>query len=106
MKRKRMEAAIRQRFAEVAIVLDERGRRLWAAAEAKALGYGGISVVARGTRLSRPTIHAGLDELKGKRSMLLAGRARRLGAGRKSLTHTQPRLPAALDALVEPDGPW
>lgn len=95
-----MEAAIRQRFAEVAIVLDERGRRLWAAAEAKAFGYGGISVVSRATRLSRPTIHAGLRELKGKRTT--SGRVRRSGAGRRALTHTQPDLPAALDALVEP----
>jgi DDE family transposase len=102
MKRKRMEAAIRQRFAEVAVVLDERGRRLWAAAEAKALGYGGVSVVSRATRLSRPTIHAGLDELKGKSTMSANGTVRRAGAGRKSLTHTQPGLPAALDALVEP----
>jgi hypothetical protein len=102
MKRKRMEAAIRQRFAEVAIVLDERGRRLWAAAEAKALGYGGVSIGSRATRLSRPTIHAGLDELKGKKTMRSAGRVRRAGAGRKPLTHWQPRLPVALDALVEP----
>jgi hypothetical protein len=97
-----MEAAIRLRFAQVAALLDERRRRLWAAAEAKAVGYGGISVVARATGLTRPTIHAGLKELASGIACLPKGRVRRSGAGGKSLAHIQPDLPAALDALVEP----
>jgi hypothetical protein len=102
MQRQRMEAAIRLRFAQVASVLDERSRRLWAAAEAKAVGYGGVSLVARVTGLTRPTIHAGLKELASGIAPLPEGRVRRAGAGRKPLTHTQPELLAALDALVEP----
>jgi hypothetical protein len=102
MHRQRMEAAVRQRFCEVASVLDERRRRLWAAAEAKATGYGGVSLVARATALTRPTIHAGLRELDGGVVPLPAGRVRRVGGGRKPLTHRQPDLPTALDALVEP----
>jgi hypothetical protein len=102
MQRQRMEAAVRLRFAQVASVLDERKRRLWAAAEAKAVGYGGVSLVARATGLTRPTIHAGLNELASGIVPLPEGRIRRSGAGPKRLTHSQPGLPAALDALVEP----
>jgi hypothetical protein len=102
MQRQRLEAAVRLRFAQVAPVLDERRRRLWAAAEAKAVGYGGVSLVARATGLTRPTIHAGLKELASGITPLPEGRVRRLGAGGRPLAHTQPDLPAALDALVEP----
>lgn len=102
MQRRRMEAAVRARFAQVAAILDERSRRLWAAAEAKAIGYGGVSVVARATCLSRPTIHTGLKELASGIASLPKGRVRRSGAGGKPLAYTQPDLPAALDALVEP----
>jgi hypothetical protein len=102
MQRQRMEAAVRLRFAQVASILDERRRRLWAAAEAKAVGYGGVSLVARVTGLTRPTIHAGLKELASGIVPLPEGRVRRAGAGRKPLTDTQPELLAALDALVEP----
>src|SRR5216684_4909767 len=102
MQRQRMEAAVRLRFAQVASVLDERRRRLWAAAEAKAVGYGGVSLVARVTGQTRPTIHAGLKELASGIVPLAEGRVRRSGAGRQPLTHAQPELVAALDALVEP----
>jgi hypothetical protein len=102
MQRQRLEAAVRLRFAQVAPVLDERRRRLWAATEAKAVGYGGVSLVARATGLTRPTIHAGLKELASGITPLPEGRVRRLGAGGRPLAHTQPDLPAALDALVEP----
>jgi hypothetical protein len=74
---------------------------LWAAAEAKALGYGGVSLVARATGLTRPTIHAGLKDLAGA-TVLPPCRVRRPGAGGKPLTVTQPGLQAALEALVEP----
>jgi hypothetical protein len=90
---------IRQRFAAVAPTLNERQRRLWAAGEAKAAGYGGISLVARVTGLSRPTIHAGLKELP---TASVPGRVRRAGGGRKGHTRTQSGLLAALDMLVEP----
>jgi hypothetical protein len=94
---------IRKKYAVVRSFLDERGRRLWAAAEARALGWGGVTTVAEATGLTRPTIHAGLRELAdpsagapGRR------RARRPGAGRKPLTQSDPGLLSALEALVEP----
>jgi Rhodopirellula transposase DDE domain len=96
-----MEAAVRQRFKSLASTLDERQRRLWAATEAKVIGYGGVSLVARSTGISRRAIHAGLRELASG-STWPSGRVRRPGAGRKSLMETQEGLLDALDALVEP----
>ena len=90
---------IRQGHRSLSSSLDERQLRLWAASEAKAVGYGGISLVARISGLSRPTIHAGLAELE---SPSPSNRIRKPGAGRKRHTETQPELLAALDALVEP----
>jgi transposase len=102
MRDKGMEAAVRRRFIRVRRLLNERQRRLWAAVEAEASGYGGISAVARATGVSRRAIHAGLNELRTGGRPLENGRIRRAGAGRKPLTATQPHLKAALNALVEP----
>ena len=90
---------IRQRYELLWPTWDERQRRLWAAGEAKVVGYGGISLVASETGISRRAIHAGLKELS---SATATDRIRRAGAGRKRHTETQPELLAALDALVEP----
>jgi hypothetical protein len=54
----------RRKYRVVAPELDERRRRQWAAAEAREIGYGGVSVVARATGLARSTIHAGLRDLR------------------------------------------
>lgn len=87
--------------------MDERLRRQWAAVEARAIGYGGISVVSRATGLSRPTIQAGLQELKqGRSSRLLAdgsppAQVRRKGAGRKPLSELDPKLLTELEGLLE-----
>src|SRR6266567_9504277 len=103
MRRTSMEATIRQQFEGLASTLNERQRRRWAAAEAKAWGYGGITLVSRSTGVSRRAIHVGLRELKAKRSAVVpAGRVRRRGAGGKPLTQTQPGFITGLDALVEP----
>jgi transposase len=73
------------------------------ASEAKAWGYGGVSLVSRSTGISRRTIHVGLRELQADSTAALEiGRVRRSGAGRPKATQTQPGLLAALDALVEP----
>src|SRR3972149_3060738 len=100
MRNPSMEAAVRRRFAALQALLNERERRCWAAAEAKAVGYGGVSMVARGTGVSLRAIHAGLHELAKKAPS--GQRIRRPGGGRKTLTATQPDLKNALDALVEP----
>ena len=95
------EEEIRKKWRQVGRALGERERRLWAAAEARQLGAGGISVVFRATGLARTTISRGLRELKG-RGTLAAGRARRAGGGRKQLVVTQNGLLKALDLLVQP----
>ena len=84
-------------------VLDERSRRLLAAAEALALGRGGISTVARETGVSRPTITAGIKQLQEQVSDAQPeGRIRREGGGRKQKVDTLPGLSEALESLVEP----
>jgi hypothetical protein len=93
-----------RKFQALTVVLDERMRRQWAAAEAMELGWGGISHVAYATGISRTTILAGVRELKAQQSSeaLPSPGIRRAGAGRKLLVETDPGLWDALDALVDP----
>ena len=81
--------------------LDERGRRRWAAVEARAWGWGGIAAVAAATGLSDRTVRTGLKELDDP-VPLPGNRQRKPGAGRKPHATTQPDLRDALDRLVEP----
>src|SRR5712691_4131842 len=80
--------------------LDERGMRLWSAAEADAYGRGGTAAVARATGIARSTIRRGRGELE-RGETLEPGRVRRKGAGRKRLTETDPTLLADLERLVD-----
>jgi hypothetical protein len=95
---------IRRKYRVVAPELDERRRRQWAAAEAREVGYGGVSVVARATGLARSTIHAGLRDLRASRRdrAKAATRVRGAGGGRRRLTTRDPDLLTALLALIEP----
>jgi hypothetical protein len=93
--------AIEGKYIEMLDDLDERGRRRWAAVEARALGRGGIATVARATGLSDRTIRTGLKELDDP-NCLAGNRQRRHGGGRKSHAMTQPGLQEALDRLIEP----
>ena len=80
--------------------LDERTRRIMAASEAMSLGYGGVSVVGRASGLSRKAISKGIREIQG-RGTPLVGRIRRPGAGRKSITQSDPRLVQTLEGLID-----
>ena len=94
---------VEEKYGIVGEVLDERGRRLWAAAEAKYLPHGGVSIVARATGMSRTTIHAGMKELEAEeRRALPSGRSRKPGGGRKAIIDLAPGIMKALDELVEP----
>ena len=95
---------IRTRFEKLAWALDERMRRLFAAAEAAVLGHGGVTMVAQATGVSRRAIYAGLEELAaGKMPVENQGkRIRKAGAGRKSVIETASGVMAALEKLVEP----
>jgi len=94
-------ATIRVKYIEMLDDLDERGRRRWAAVEARALGRGGITTVASATGLSDRTIRTGIAELDDPEA-LVGGRQRKPGAGRKPHTATQPGLSEALDRLIDP----
>src|SRR5450631_3941360 len=99
-----VEARIRDKFLLVAVELDERRRRQWAAAEARDVGWGGISLVSRATGLSRPTIMTGLKELElSRESRLVAvARVRSPGGGRRALAQSDPGLLEALERLIDP----
>ena len=94
--------ALQKKLAAILPLLDERARRLVAANEARGLGYGGVSQISRASGLSRKAITKGIRELIDGR-MLPAGRIRREGAGRRTVTAQDPALLNALSSLVEPD---
>jgi hypothetical protein len=95
-------ALIRDRFTALSPHLNGRERRLLAATEAAALGYGGIAAVAAATGIAVSTIGRGLKDLAAA-SGLLPGRVRRAGGGRRPLVASNPGLLPDLMALVEPD---
>lgn len=98
--------AIRIKFEVLKVELDERGRRMWAATEAKSLGHGGVAATSRATGLAESTIRIGRREIAssstsdkehgGRR------RIRKKGGGRKPLEQKDSDLLVLLDALVEP----
>src|SRR3954470_18624153 len=94
-------APIRDRFTALSPHLNERDRRLFAATEAAAAGYGGIAAVSAATGIAVSTIGRGLKDLA-EASGLVPGRVRRAGGGRRPLVATNPGLLRDLMALVEP----
>jgi Rhodopirellula transposase DDE domain len=96
---------VRTKYQALAPIMNEKMRRHWAASEAIAIGWGGISAVARATGLSQTTIQAGIKELQ--QPPLSANLPdseigqRRPGAGRKPLTETDRRLQRDLEKLLE-----
>ena len=95
-----LEATLVTKYAALGDLLDERTRRLWAATESRAIGYGGDALVSAATGLARATIQKGRRELEAGENA--SGRIRRSGGGRHKLDESQPGLLEALEALVEP----
>jgi hypothetical protein len=96
------ERALAEKFSELFPHLNERQRRMLAAAEAKAFGYGGISAVSRASGLSIPTVRKGIAELAAAPAPAPdQGWSRKPGAGRKPAEVADPGLVAALNALVD-----
>ncbi|HEY6250188.1 MAG TPA: ISAzo13 family transposase [Candidatus Angelobacter sp.] len=97
---------IQRRFRSLSAFLDERMRRLVAAAESEAIGYGGVSTVARATGVSRRAITEGMKELSrqkvSREARSAQSRIRRQGAGRKRTVDKDPALLEDLDRLVDP----
>ena len=98
--------SVKLKYQALAMEMDERTRRLWAASEAQGLGYGGISAVSRATGMAISTIRAGVRELAEQRTtgkeaaQTSARRVRQPGGGRKTLAQVDTELTAALEALV------
>lgn len=92
-------AELTAKFRAIWPLLDERTRRLTAASEAKALGYGGVSLVRRACGLSRPAIRRGIREIEA--GVTWGSRIRRPGGGRKPITQSDPQLGDRLEAMIE-----
>ena len=102
MRKEEIIESIRGKFERLSGVLDERGRRVcWAAVETEALGYGGQSIVAQATGLSRATLHREGVEPGLNQPSLGPDRIRKVGGGRNKLTQHRPELLSALEGLVE-----
>ena len=95
-----LEAVLVGKYAVVGPALDERARRLWAATESHAIGYGGDAVVSSATGMARETIRKGRREIE--QGVELTERLRRVGAGRPSIEKTQPGVTKALEKMVDP----
>jgi hypothetical protein len=101
MNRAAQARAARKRYLQIAPVLNEQSRRRFAALEARALGRGGVSLMARITGLARSTIYHGLSDIRNNVAAA-PGRIRGPGGGRKKKTFEDPTLLKDLKALVEP----
>ena len=98
------EAGIRLRWDMVGSRLDERGRRLFAAAEVRSVGRGGLARVSKITGLARSTINRGKNDLDTQ--PLPKGQVRRAGGGRRALCENDPGLIPALKRLVSSPRRW
>src|SRR5208282_3829837 len=94
------EVAIRYRWETGGRKLDERGRRLFAAAEVRTAGRGGLAIVSRIAGLARSTINRGEDDLDSE--PLAKDKVRRVGGGRRAVAEVDPGLIPELERLVEP----
>jgi hypothetical protein len=95
-----LSAQVQRRYELMSPYLNEHTKRMWAGAEALALGRSGIAVVAEATGMSRTTLTKAKQEVV--HSPEEPRRQRRPGGGRKKLTATDPTLLEALDALLDP----
>ncbi len=93
--------AVRRKFLALSPAFDERQRRLWAGAEARSLGRGGVTLVVLATGMAKSTVLRGCAQLTRRRKMD-SGRVRRPGGGRKALVELNPQLVQAMEKLVEP----
>jgi transposase len=100
--------ALKTKYKNLTQLLDERSLRLCLAADAAALGHGGITHVAKAAMVSRTTIHAGIRELKTKPQkaikeiILPMARIRKPGAGRKQKKESDQKLLKDLDRILDP----
>lgn len=92
---------LRKKLSGILFLLDEKQRRLVVAAEAQALGYGGIKILSNVTGMDCKTIRRGVEELKKRKNQI--GRTRIKGGGRKKLSDQVPKIKKLIEDLIEPD---
>lgn len=92
-------AELKKKYKSLVQLMDEKTRRIWAATEASSIGWGGVSLVAKATGLSRTTITLGMSEIEGR--VISPERIRKSGGGRKTLAEGDPNLVKELERLVE-----
>jgi len=93
---------IQSKYKHMSPFLNERARRCWAATEAGALGWGGVTIVCKAITINPATVRAGRREISRETIAAPLHRIRKEGAGRKKLTEKDPKLAEALDALIKP----
>ncbi len=101
MEKTEISAAIQMKYEQISFCLNERGRRLWAAAEAKGLGRGGIALLVKATGISKKTIRKGIQELENP-SLTEHKTVRRKGGGRKKITIKHQKIKGSLESLMAP----
>jgi len=100
--REKQKRILQRKYRYLLPMLNERLRRCWAATEAQALGYGGLSMVCQAIGIDHKTVQVGLREMQSKTKVLASDRIRKAGGGRKKLTEKDRDLTDALDKLIEP----
>ena len=94
---------LQEKYQAIKHSLNERSRRLWCATEARAIGERGVAMVSSVTKVTPPTIYAGIRELRRKSSRKKLGqRIRKKGGGTKTILSKCPGIIAALESLIEP----
>lgn len=106
MSQAKLLETIEAKYATLSAYMDERTRRIWAAVEARSMGWGGVSWVAEATGMSRATIHAGVQELESliqtPNEVLPPMQIRSIGGGRKRIEQTNEGILEDLESLLEP----
>ena len=97
---------VSRKFTTLVDVMDERMRRQWAATEALAIGWGGVTTVSLATGMSRNTVDVGIREIRVRETrrgrVAVSPRIRRAGGGRKPVVESDPAITGVLNELVEP----
>lgn len=97
-----IETQLANKYADILVHLDEKQKRIVLAGDAVLLGRGGVSIVSRASKISRPTIHKGIKELSEDPNLATLDRTRSVGGGRKKIIEQNPKLINAVKKIIDP----